>query len=186
MPGAGNVFATAGAASLSLAGGGEFLAAADRAEPLAIAVRDGMSSVAVGGETLLVAGGGERLAVAVRGGTSSVTIGGATLLGPLAANVWRSLFMVECRRSPLGERQGWRAVETLGLLTPLAPNLWLLAVAVKRRGSLACCTTNGDRPSDTQPLVANLGRSQMPAGQSSFDIERRHAAKNWQTKNNGK
>ena len=83
MPGVGKTMAGAGA-SLSLAGGGEFVAAADRA------VRAGTSSVAIGGETFLVAGGGELLAVAVRAGTSSAAIGGETFLvagdgEPLAA-----------------------------------------------------------------------------------------------------
>jgi len=62
-----------------------------------------------------------------------------------------------------------------------AANLWLSAVAIKRQGSPFCCTTDGDRPNNT-PLVANLGRSPMAAAQvkaaGSFDIERRHAAKN--------
>jgi hypothetical protein len=68
-------------------------------------------------------------------------------------------------------------------LSAEAANLWLSAVAIKRQGSPVCCTTDGDRPSNT-PLVANLGRSPMAAGQvkaagqASFDIERRHAAKN--------
>jgi hypothetical protein len=62
-----------------------------------------------------------------------------------------------------------------------AENLWLSAVAIKRQGSPVCCTTDGDRSSNT-PLVANLGLSPMAAGQvkaaGSFDIERRHAGKN--------
>jgi hypothetical protein len=58
MPGVGKMFATAGAGtSWSLAGGGGFLGAADRAEPLAIAVRGGMSPVAVGGEARMTGGG---------------------------------------------------------------------------------------------------------------------------------
>jgi hypothetical protein len=65
-------------------------------------------------------------------------------------------------------------------LSAEAENLWLSAVAIKRQGS-PVCTTDGDRSNNT-PLVANLGRSPMAAGQvkaaGSFDIERRHAGKN--------
>jgi hypothetical protein len=77
MPGVGKMLSMAGArASSAFAGGGEFLAAANRGEPLAVAVRAGTSSVATGGDTFLVAVGGEPLAVAVRAGTSSVADGG--------------------------------------------------------------------------------------------------------------
>ncbi len=77
MPGVGKMLSMAGArASSAFAGGGEFLAAANRAEPLAVAVRAGTSSVATGGDTFLVAVGGDPLAVAVRAGTSSVADGG--------------------------------------------------------------------------------------------------------------
>jgi hypothetical protein len=79
---------------------------------------------------------------------------------------------LERRRSPLAEKRFGR---------PVVANLWLSAVAIKRQGSPVCCTTDGDRSSNT-PLVANLGRSPMAAGQvkaaGSFDIERRHAGKN--------
>jgi hypothetical protein len=69
MPGVGKMLSMAGArASSAFAGGGEFLAAANRAEPLPVAVR--------AGDTFLVAVGGDPLAVAVRAGTSSVADGG--------------------------------------------------------------------------------------------------------------
>jgi hypothetical protein len=70
MRGVGKMLSLAGAdASLSFAGDGAFPAAADRAEPLAVAVCAGMSSVAFRGRTFLVAGGSEDLALAVCGGT---------------------------------------------------------------------------------------------------------------------
>jgi hypothetical protein len=62
MRGAGEGKAGDGA-SLAVAGGGEFLAPADRAE---VPVRCGTSSAAVGGQTFLVAGDGEPLAVIAR------------------------------------------------------------------------------------------------------------------------
>ena len=81
MPGVGKMLSMAGArASSAFAGGGEFLVAANRAEPLAVAVRAGTSSVADGGGAFLVAGGGEPLAVAVRAGTLSVADGGEMFL----------------------------------------------------------------------------------------------------------
>ena len=58
MPGVGKMLSMAGArASSAFAGGGEFLAAANRAEPLAVAVRAGTSSVADGGVARTTGGG---------------------------------------------------------------------------------------------------------------------------------
>jgi hypothetical protein len=72
------------------------LVAANRAEPLAVAVRAGTSSVAAGGETFLA----EPFAVAVRAGTSSIAAGAETFLAaggrePLAITDGRGATMTD-------------------------------------------------------------------------------------------